>query len=274
MHNAIFLVVDDCATTRLVISSIIRNSIGSKNIFVATDGENACEIIRNHNVDIIISDWDMPVMGGEKLLSEIRSNPDTKEVPVIILSTEHDNLSMEKAIALGATQHLEKPVKPEDLETKLRLSWNGTNKRMAKRFAFLPQYDSMLQVDSKALTVDIINISRTGVLLRMIYSKNLDLFGTYDFKLTVNLPDKHKILSLDPIIASCIRIEREVCKHAVIGRECYLGPSSGGCTPDACRLCNVAMSFNLDDMDRKVLSDLNDFIEWLNDRAPDVVENC
>lgn len=81
MHNASFLIVDDCATIRLVISSIIRNNLGSKNIFVAADGENACEIMKNHSVDFVILDWDMPVMGGERLLPFVRNDLDLKELP-------------------------------------------------------------------------------------------------------------------------------------------------------------------------------------------------
>jgi len=274
MHNASFLIVDDCATIRLVISSIIRNNLGSKNIYVAADGENACEIMRNHAVDFVISDWDMPVMGGEGLLSFVRNDLDLKELPFIMLSTDKDTISTEKAIKLGASQHLKKPVKPEDLEEKIRLSWNGANKRQSKRFAFLPQYDAMIQVGEKSIPVDIINISRTGALIRMIYSRNLDLFGSYDIKLTFDLPDKHKIVSIDPVISSCVRIEREVCKHSTLGSECYLGPVSGGCKPDVCKLCNVALRFNLDAMNRDVLSEFNDFIEWLAARGPEIVAEC
>ncbi|MDT8317435.1 MAG: response regulator [bacterium] len=271
MHNTSFLVVDDCATIRLVISSIIRNNLGSKNIYVAADGENACEIMENHTVDFIISDWDMPIMGGDKLLSFVRNDLNLKDLPFMMLSTDKDSISTEKVLKLGANQHLIKPVSPDDLEAKIRLSWNGTNKRMDKRFAFLPQYDSMLQVGEKSVPVDIINISRTGALIRTIYSNNLNLFADYDFKLTVDLPDRHKIISIDPIVTSFVRIEREVCKHSTLGVECYLGPVSGGCNPELCKLCNVALRFDLGAMKRDVLTQLNDFIEWLASRGPGIV---
>jgi len=107
------LVVDDCRTTKKIVSLYLNNA-GLKTI-TAGNGVEAIEKLVTSEVDIIISDLNMPQMDGAGLVEWVRSNPSYRDIPFIILTTENDNLRKSELIRKGASAFLSKPITKENL---------------------------------------------------------------------------------------------------------------------------------------------------------------
>lgn len=112
------LVVDDCRTTRKIIS-LYLDGAGYKTI-MAANGVEAVEKLIKTKVDFIITDLNMPQMDGIELTKWIRSNTTFKDIPLVILTTEQDDLSRIKGIDTGASAYLTKPITRERLIDEVR----------------------------------------------------------------------------------------------------------------------------------------------------------
>jgi len=107
------LVVDDCRTTRKLLSVILKGR-GYETI-VAENGMEALEKLATHPVDLVITDLNMPQMDGLELLRTLRNHGAYKHLPVIMVSTESDEMDKQKGLRLGASAYLVKPVSKERL---------------------------------------------------------------------------------------------------------------------------------------------------------------
>jgi len=76
----------------------------------AADGVDGYKKLTSGKIDLILADINMPVMDGLKLVSIIRSNPDYKDIPIVMVTTEGGKEDREKAISLGANAYLTKPI--------------------------------------------------------------------------------------------------------------------------------------------------------------------
>ena len=111
------LSVDDSRTIR----STVRNMVQVLGVecLEAEDGEKALEVVKDKNVDLILLDWEMPVMNGLDFLKTIKEDPKLQAIPVIMLTSVAQKERMIEAIRAGAKQYLTKPFTSEDLLTKL-----------------------------------------------------------------------------------------------------------------------------------------------------------
>jgi len=107
------LVVDDCRTTKKIVSLYLNNA-GLKTI-AAGNGVEAIEKLVTSEVDIIISDLNMPQMDGTGLIEWVRNNPSYRDIPIVILTTENDNIRKSELLNKGATAFLTKPITKENL---------------------------------------------------------------------------------------------------------------------------------------------------------------
>lgn len=105
------LVVDDCATTRKLLTLYLK----SKGYEVATaeNGLDGLEKVGKEGVNLVLSDLNMPYMDGLEFVRSLRANPDTAELPVVMVTTEADPEEKEKAMKAGANGYMIKPVTAE-----------------------------------------------------------------------------------------------------------------------------------------------------------------
>ena len=111
------LVVDDSLTMRKIISKNL-NSVGFDDIDQATDGADALKKLEG--VDLIILDWNMPVMDGLTFVKEIKSSPAYNTIPVIMCTTEGAQKEVVKALKLGVNDYVVKPFQPELIIEKVK----------------------------------------------------------------------------------------------------------------------------------------------------------
>jgi two-component system chemotaxis response regulator CheY len=109
-----FLVVDDSAAMRQLITFALRR-LGQVEIIEATDGVDALKKLPSGRFDLVITDINMPIMDGLKLVKLIKTNPTYKEVPVIIITTEGAVEDRERGLSLGATAYIAKPIQTTNL---------------------------------------------------------------------------------------------------------------------------------------------------------------
>lgn len=107
------LVVDDCDTTRKLLSYIIRER-GYK-IISASNGIEALEVMALNQIDLVITDLNMPQMDGFELCRTLRENADYKDLPVIMVTTEAGEADKKMGRKVGVTTYLTKPVAPARL---------------------------------------------------------------------------------------------------------------------------------------------------------------
>ncbi len=114
------LLVDDSSTMRKIIGRSLRQAgIEFDNIFEAADGLEALEILEKEQVDIVLSDINMPNMDGITFLREKAARPAIKNIPVLMISTETGDDIIGEAKSLGALGAIKKPFTPDKVNEVL-----------------------------------------------------------------------------------------------------------------------------------------------------------
>lgn len=113
-----FLVVDDFEAMRRVTVNQLRQ-LGAEKIIAARDGKEALRFLRNQRIDMVLSDWNMPVMNGLELLKVMRSDPNFYGIPFIMITAEAERHHIEEAIASGVTSMILKPYSPSQLMVRV-----------------------------------------------------------------------------------------------------------------------------------------------------------
>jgi len=87
----------------------------------AIDGEQAIEQLRKDDFDLLICDILMPKKDGWEVIKEVKSNPKTKDIPVIVLTAQNEDSDMFKGYDLGANYYMTKPFSKAQLLYGLQL---------------------------------------------------------------------------------------------------------------------------------------------------------
>ncbi len=115
------LLVDDSNTMRRIQKTQLEN-LGVKDIIEAENGAVALEkLADNMPVDLILLDWNMPVMDGITFLKNVRSNNAYKDVKVVMCTSESEKPRVIEALKAGANNYVVKPFTPDALKEKLGL---------------------------------------------------------------------------------------------------------------------------------------------------------
>ena len=88
-------------------------------IFTAEEGVTALDMVYNKGIDLIISDWNMPLMDGITLLKNCKSDPAISDIPFIMLTSESEKEKVIEAVSEGVESYLIKPVKKEQILMKI-----------------------------------------------------------------------------------------------------------------------------------------------------------
>ena len=115
------LVVEDSPTMRQLIVFALKRIRGFQ-IVEANDGVDGLKKLSAQKFDLIVTDINMPIMDGLKLVSMVRNDPNYKETPIIVITTEGASEDRERALALGANEYITKPIQTTKiLETVKKL---------------------------------------------------------------------------------------------------------------------------------------------------------
>lgn len=112
------LVVDDQPLTRTMIKSILKG-LGFATVLQAENGNTAMNRIQSEPIDLIICDWNMPLVSGIDVLRMLRNNPATRKLPFLMLTAEAYRENVSAAIEAGVDGYIAKPFTPEVLAEKI-----------------------------------------------------------------------------------------------------------------------------------------------------------
>ncbi len=107
------LAVDDSASMRQMVVFTLRGA--GHQVTEASDGQVALDLARQQKFDLVLSDVNMPRMDGITLARELRSLPNFKFTPILMLTTEGGMSKKQEGRAAGATGWIVKPFNPEQL---------------------------------------------------------------------------------------------------------------------------------------------------------------
>lgn len=113
------LVVEDSPMMRqLLVLALSR--VKSLRVTEADDGVDGLRKLAGGKFDIILTDINMPIMDGLKLVKRVRSDPTHKETPIIVITTEGSNEDRKRALELGANAYITKPIQAPQVIAKVR----------------------------------------------------------------------------------------------------------------------------------------------------------
>ena len=114
-----FLVVDDFSTMRRIVRNLLKE-LGYTNVDEAEDGAIALQKLNSGSFDFVVTDWNMPNMDGLTLLQTIRSSPQLKHLPVLMITAEAKKENIIAAAQAGASGYVVKPFTAATLSEKLQ----------------------------------------------------------------------------------------------------------------------------------------------------------
>ncbi len=109
-HKKILIVDDDPTMLRMIKSLLDKNY----RVYMANSGMNAITFLANNKVDLILLDYEMPVISGAKVLEMIRSEVATADIPVMFLTSKNDKESVMQVLSLKPEKYLLKTMPPEE----------------------------------------------------------------------------------------------------------------------------------------------------------------
>jgi len=113
------LIVDDTAAQRMAVESVLTEL--GENIVAVDSGLEALRYLLDHDVAVILLDVNMPEMDGFETAAMVRQRPRTRNVPIIFLTADTDELHAARGYSLGAVDYLFSPFLPDILRTKVKV---------------------------------------------------------------------------------------------------------------------------------------------------------
>jgi len=113
------LVVDDSSTMRRIIKNTLAR-LGYKDILEGEDGvQGWAQMDSNPDIEMLITDWNMPEMNGLELVKKVRADERFKDTPIIMVTTEGGKAEVITALKAGVNNYIVKPFTPQVLKEKL-----------------------------------------------------------------------------------------------------------------------------------------------------------
>jgi len=113
------MAVDDSATVRLVLKEALIEA--GYDVVEARDGQDALEKLEIHKIDMLVTDLNMPRLGGIDLIRSVRQKPGNRFMPIIMLTNEAQPEMKNAGKAAGASGWVTKPFRPEQLLAVVRM---------------------------------------------------------------------------------------------------------------------------------------------------------
>jgi chemosensory pili system protein ChpA (sensor histidine kinase/response regulator) len=112
-HERVIVVADDSISVRKFVGRMLEKN--GYRVKLAADGLEAAELVAQHGCHLVITDLEMPRMTGYELMVQLRQNPTTRRIPVMVVTSRAGAKHRDRAIKEGATSFLTKPVQEDQL---------------------------------------------------------------------------------------------------------------------------------------------------------------
>ena len=113
MADSTVLVVDDDPVILKLLE--VNFEMEGFTVLVARDGVEGVEVARSEQPDLVVSDIMMPKKSGLELVTDLKGDPSTSDIPIILLSAKAQNADVRSGLDAGADDYVTKPFEPLDL---------------------------------------------------------------------------------------------------------------------------------------------------------------
>jgi len=117
MMGSLILIAEDERDIREFL--VVALQVSGFNVIEARNGEEAVALANSHKPDLILLDVRMPKVSGFEACEILKSNPETKDTPVVFLSAYANKDEIRQGLALGADEYLTKPIAPDVLTERV-----------------------------------------------------------------------------------------------------------------------------------------------------------
>jgi len=117
-HDHVIITVDDSSTMRRIIKNTLTK-LGFTNVLEAANGVEGLDVLAKNEVDMIITDWNMPEMDGLTFVKTLRSKDEYKDTPILMVTTEAAKEDILTALRSGVNNYVVKPFTPDTLQEKV-----------------------------------------------------------------------------------------------------------------------------------------------------------
>lgn len=118
MSSLKILAVDDSPTMRRIIVNTLKRA-GYEDVTEASDGKDAMAKMKVEQFNFVITDWNMPEMDGLTFVTQIRSQDEFKDLPILMVTTRSVKDDIIEAMKAGVNNYIVKPFTPETLGEKI-----------------------------------------------------------------------------------------------------------------------------------------------------------
>ena len=118
MSDLKILAVDDSPTMRRIIINTLKRA-GYSDVVEANDGKDALAKMKADDFNFVITDWNMPEMDGLTFVTTLRSSPEFKDLPILMVTTRSVKDDILEAMKAGVNNYIVKPFTPDTLKEKI-----------------------------------------------------------------------------------------------------------------------------------------------------------
>ena len=121
----ILIIDDEKSNIDIILELLKKININNRyNVIIALSGEKALKIVEKRKIDLILLDIMMPSMDGYEVCKILKSNNETKNIPIIFITAKTDEYSIEKAFDIGGVDYITKPFRPKELLARVSTQLN------------------------------------------------------------------------------------------------------------------------------------------------------
>src|SRR6185295_995606 len=117
MKETVLIVEDELPLVTLLRYNLEREGFAALD---AQDGEEALNIAREQKPDLVLLDWMLPLMSGIEVCRQLRRNPETRRIPIVMLTARGEEGDKLRGLDSGADDYVTKPFSPSELVARIR----------------------------------------------------------------------------------------------------------------------------------------------------------
>ncbi len=155
MNNYTILIAEDQEFNLHVVIGYLQQGNDNYKVLTAENGQEACEIAKAQLPDLVIMDWEMPIMTGIDAVKELKSYPSTTDIPIIMATANTSSEKLKVALDAGAVDYIRKPIDKVELVARVH-----STLKLSDSYKKIKNQKSLIEKSQRQITDSINYASR------------------------------------------------------------------------------------------------------------------